>query len=186
LRQNSCSGRRPSYATQPSRTRNHPPRAEEDIIAYSDSIDRALKTHKPRSRVVSAVILGVGLLVVAAVLLSGGRRRERAAHKVMVGDDSASVAQLLGEPRQVCPTGNLLHLAARFPGGTPRVTRDAVQERLRLETARRWVYSSKTGRTGCTARTGDIEIGFGRDGRVLWLVPVTDRETVVIPDSISI
>jgi hypothetical protein len=80
----------------------------------------------------------------------------------------------------------MLHLASRFPGGTPRLTRDAVQERLRLETARRWIYPADAGRTGCTPHRGDVEIGFGRDGRVLWLVPVTGRETVVIPDTISI
>ncbi|HEU0053177.1 MAG TPA: hypothetical protein VFQ39_08360 [Longimicrobium sp.] len=175
-------GRRNGAVTHP----QHPPRAEEDAIAYSDSIDRALKTHKSRSRVVSAVILVVGLLAVAAILLSGDRRRERAAHKVMVGDDSTAVAQLMGEPASVCPTGTLQHLGSRFPGGTPRLTRDAVQERLRQETARRWIYPDDGASTGCDARAGDTEIGFGRDGHVLWLVPVTGRETVVLPDTISI
>ena len=135
---------------------------------------------------VSAVILLLGLAIVAAVLLSGDRRRERAASSVAVGDDSAAVIQRLGAQPIRCPTGNMLHVESRFPGGTPRTTREAVQERLRLHTAQRWIYPGEARGSGCTPLGGDTEIGFGRDGRVLWLVPVSGRDMIVLPDTVSI
>ena len=129
------------------------------------------------------MILLLGLAVVAVIMLSGDRRRERAANRVMVGDDSTAVAGLLG-PRPVrCPAGNLAHLYDRFPGGTPRTTRESALERLRLGTSARWIYPDDRGSTACTARSGDTEIGLGRDGRVLWVIPVTERETLVLPDT---
>ena len=165
------------------RTPVRAPKREEETIAH-DPIDRALRTHLSRSRLVSAGILLLGLLAVAAILLSADRRRERAASRLAVGDDSTAVARTMGGSPVRCPTGTLAHLYESFPGGTPRPTREAALERLRLGTAARWIYPDDGEGAGCTARSGDTEVGLGRDGRVLWVVPVTGREFVEAPDTI--
>src|SRR5215207_4491340 len=158
----------------PDRCHTRPRRSakEEKIATRSNPIDRALKTHKSRSRMVSAAILAVGVLVVLAVLLSPGRRRERAAGELAFGEDSTTVLERMGDSPRRCPTGTLEHVYDAFEGAIPRQTREAVLERMRRETATRWIYP---GRNGCTPRRGDVEIGFDRDGRVLWIVPSTRR-----------
>ncbi len=127
----------------------------------------------------SLAILLLGLLVAAAILLSSGRRRERAANRVKLGDDSTAVVALLGAPPHRCATGTLGHLVGRFPGGTPRVTIDASLGELREQTAARWVYPD--GRGSCAPGKGDVEVGLDRAGKVLWVVPVHGRKTLVLP-----
>ena len=78
----------------------------------------------------------------------------------------------------------MAHLNDRFQGGTPRVARDATLAWMRRETVARWIYPDDGGRSGCTPRGGDAEIGLGRDGSVIWLVPITGRKTLVLPDTI--
>ena len=118
---------------------------EEKIATRSNPIDRALKTHKSRSRMVSAAILAVGVLVVLAVLLSPGRRRERAAGELAFGDDSTTVLERMGDSPRRCPTGTLEHVYDAFEGAIPRQTREAVLERMRRETATRWIYPGRNG-----------------------------------------
>ncbi|HEX2204608.1 MAG TPA: hypothetical protein VHG91_14965 [Longimicrobium sp.] len=186
FRQRTCSeGRRngpfgPGTATLQPRA----PSAREAKIPASNPIDRALQTDKGRSRAVSAGILLLGLLIAAAILLSGDRRRERAASKIQLGDDTTAVVSALGPPAARCPPGQMTHLYDRFQGGTPRVARDAALARMRRETATRWIYPDDRGRNDCTPHDGDAEIGLDRDGRVVWLVPVTGRKTLVLPDTI--
>lgn len=123
---------------------------------------------------VSAAIVVLGLLVLgAALVFSGGRKQQRAASQVLVGDDTTEVKQLLGAPPHRCPTSSLSHLATRFPGGIPRPTAEEIVAGLRVETAARWVYPRGA---GCVTGRGDTEIGIDRQGRVLWVVPVTDSE----------
>ena len=118
------------------------------------------------------MIVGVGLLFLAVMLLTGGRQRERAASRVMVGDDSASVARLLGDPAHQCAASNLAHLRDQFPGGTPRTTIDEELARLRGETARRWLYPEGE---GCIPGKGATEIGVDREARVVWVVAARDK-----------
>ena len=133
---------------------------------------------------VSAVILALGLLAVLAILFSGDRRRERAASQVLPGDDSTLVVQRLGPPPVRCPVGTLAHLNDRFQGGTPRVTRESTLAWMRRETTARWIYPDDADERGCTPAQGAAEIGLGRQGQVVWTVPVHGRKTLVLPDTI--
>ncbi|WP_331053755.1 hypothetical protein [Longimicrobium sp.] len=136
-------------------------------------MDSALRSHKRQSRMVSAAIVGLGLLVVlAGLLFSGGRKLEKAAGQVSIGDDSSEVARLLGPPPHRCEPSSLTHLATRFEPGTPRPTIDETLAVLRSGTAARWVYPQGA---GCVTGNGDTEIGLDRTGRVLWIVPVTNK-----------
>jgi hypothetical protein len=122
---------------------------------------------------VSLAIIGIGLLVLAAVLLlSGGRKRERSAMQVNVGEDSASVIRLLGAPPHRCQPSNLAHLATQFPAGTPRPTIEEETDRLRRGTAARWLYPRGE---GCVPGDGATEIGLDGAGNVLWIVPARDK-----------
>jgi hypothetical protein len=154
----------------------HTPRREEGTIPTADRhIDHALAIDKRWSRIISGAILLAGLLIVAIVLFSGMRDRERTATRVMLGDDSTTVASLLGPPPARCETGTLFHLMNRFPGGTPRVTAEADLVRLRDGTASRWVYPARGDEASCTPRTGATEVGYDAAGEVLWLVPVVGK-----------
>jgi hypothetical protein len=144
--------------------------------AYDARIDQALRTHKRKSRMVSIAIVAIGLLVVAAGLLLGGRRREGRAASLAVGDDSTTVIRTLGEPPHRCEASNLAHLENQFPAGTPRPTIDEEMVRLRRGTVSRWVYPKGQ---GCVPDDGAIEIGFDRQGHVLWVVPARDTRPLV-------
>lgn len=129
------------------------------------------------------MILLLGLVVVAWVLLSPERRRERRVDDLVVGDHAARVQALLGPPPATCPGGTLEHLAARFPTGTPPATVEGALERMQAETAERWVYPLDRGdRVGCVPGEGTTEVGFDRERRVLWYVPVTGRVAIVVPE----
>lgn len=147
---------------------------QEGAIAspYDARIDSALKVNKRQSRIASAVIVGLGILFLAVMLLTGGRQRERAASRVMLGDDSAAVARLLGDPPHRCPASNLAHLRTQFPGGTPRTTIDEELARLRRETAGRWLYPDGE---GCVPGKGATEIGVDREARVVWVVAARNK-----------
>lgn len=161
--------------------RRTPAPPQEDRIAnpydaYDARIDQALRTHKRKSRMVSLAIIGIGLLVVLGALLFGGSRREGRATQVAVGDDSASVAKLLGAPPHRCPASSLAHLETQFESGTPRPTMDEELNRLRRATVSRWVYPRGQ---GCVPDDGATEIGLDRQGHVLWVVPTHDKRPLV-------
>jgi hypothetical protein len=122
------------------------------------------------------VILGLGLVVVAVALLTGGRAREQAAARVMVGDDTATVVRLLGEPPHRCDASNLAHLRTQFPGGLPRITVDEELARLRRATAQRWLYPDGE---GCVPGKGATEIGLDAAGHVVWVVPARNKRPLV-------
>jgi hypothetical protein len=144
-----------------------------------DTIDRALKTHKRRSRMVSAAIILLGLVAVAAVMLRPERRRARAASQLEVGDDSTAVVQKLGAPPSRCMGAGVDHLVSEFPRDVPRAARDATLLRLRRETAARWLYP---GRGGCRPAPDETEVGIDSAGRVLWVLPATGRVPLVYPE----
>ena len=125
---------------------------------------------------VSAAIIAIGLLVVAGALLFGGSRREGKAAQLAVGDDSASVKQLMGPPPHRCEASSLAHLADQFAPGTPRPTIDEELNQLRRGTVSRWVYPRGQ---GCVPDDGATEIGLDRQGRVLWVVPTYDKRPLV-------
>ena len=158
--------------------RRTPAPPQEDAIAnpYDARIDQALRTHKRQSRMVSAAIIAVGLLVVAGALLFGSSRREGRAAELVVGDDSTAVVRLLGAPPHRCPASNLAHLGDQFPPGTPRPTIDDELNRLRRGTVARWVYPRGQ---ECVPEDGATEIGLDGQGRVLWVVPTHDKRPLV-------
>jgi hypothetical protein len=164
----------PAPATEPDTGRAIP--GEEAKIPQADRhIDQVLPTHKRWSRIASGIILGVGLLIVAVVLVTGMRDREQAAVRVAPGEDSLAVASALGPPPQRCPTGSLGHLMWVFPPGTPRLTAEADLALLRAGTTHRWVYPAAGQPPTCDPAANATEIGWGADGRVLWIVPVHGR-----------
>lgn len=126
---------------------------------------------------VSLAIIGIGLLILAAVLLtSGGRRREGQAVQLVVGDDSTDVVRLMGQPPHRCETSSLSHLADQFPAQTPRPTIEEETARLQRGTSARWVYPRGE---GCIPGDGATEIGLDAAGRVLWIVPARDKRPLV-------
>jgi hypothetical protein len=126
------------------------------------------------------VIVAVGMLVLAVVLLTGPRQRERAAASLVVGDDSASVVRIMGAPPHRCPASNLAHLRTQFPGTLPRPTLDEELARLRQGTAQRWLYPEGA---GCVPGNGATEIGLDRESRVLWVVPARNKRPLVYTGS---
>lgn len=133
-------------------------------------------------RRVTALILVAGLAVVAYVLLSPERRRERRVADLELMADSADVRALLGAPGATCATGGLEHLGRRFPTGTPPAAVEDAVARLQQETAQRWVYPfDEDDPVGCVPPGGATEVGFDRRGRVLWYVPKTDQVAIVVP-----
>jgi hypothetical protein len=129
---------------------------------------------------VSAAIIAIGLLIVAGALLFGGSRREGRATQLAVGDDSASVIQLMGAPPHRCEASSLAHLADQFAAGTPRPTIDDEIAELRRGTVARWVYPRGQ---GCVPDDGATEIGLDRQGRVLWVVPTRNKRPLVYEGS---
>ncbi len=129
---------------------------------------------------VSAGIIGLGLVVLLGVLLFRDRGRERSASSLRVGDDSASVVQRLGGEPARCAANDLGHLANAFPVNTPRPTVEEGLGALYGRTATRWVYSSGGHDNPCRPRAGDTEVGFDREGRVLWAVPVHGTTPIVM------
>jgi hypothetical protein len=121
---------------------------------------------------VSAAIIAAGVLVALAVYLFADRNRERVAGSVRVGDDSTSVIARLGKAPTRCPGNELQHLLDAFPGGTPRPTAEDLLRTLYGRTATRWVYPARAHARPCVPRAGDHEVGFDRNGRVVWVVPV--------------
>ncbi|HEX2188649.1 MAG TPA: hypothetical protein VHG51_07100 [Longimicrobiaceae bacterium] len=131
----------------------------------------------------TGAILLLGIAVLAFVLLSPERRRERRADDLRVGDEAGRVQALLGVPPVTCPAGSLDHLADRFPTGTPPAAVEAALARLQAETAERWVYPlDMEERVGCVPGEGTTEVGFDRGRSVLWYVPVAGRVAIVVPE----
>ena len=161
---------------------NGAPRREEAQIAkpYDRRVDRALHTHRGRSRLVSAAIIGAGVLVILLIYLFRDQGRERSAQSIRVGDDSTSVAQRLGAGQQRCRGDDLAHLANTFPANTPRPTVEEALGSLNGRTTMRWVYGSEGRPNPCRPRRGDTEVGFNNEGRVLWAVPVHGTTPIVM------
>jgi hypothetical protein len=124
--------------------------------------------HRGWSRVISATILALGILVVIGLNWKRQERETaRAARALRVGDDSTSVLAALGAPVVRCQPGGLDHLRNAMPPGTPRPTAEETLQQLRRGTSARWVWGK---RATCAPRAGHTEVGFTRDGRMLWAV----------------
>lgn len=135
-------------------------------------------------RVATGLVIGLGLIALAfAFFGSDDSRRERQVRRLAPGLASATVVERLGPPPVRCAVGELDRLQAQFPDEfAPAMAGEAIN-RMEADTGERWVYPSRGQTPGCDAGDGATEIGFGRDGRILWLVPVTGRTPVRLPDA---
>jgi hypothetical protein len=129
---------------------------------------------------VSAAIIGLGLVVLLGILLLRDRGKERSARSIRVGDDSTSVAARMGTDHARCAANDLGHLANTFPANTPRPTVEEALAPLYGRTKSRWVYTSERGSKACFPNEGDTEVGFDNRGRVLWAVPVHGTTPIVM------
>lgn len=142
-----------------------------------------MKTRQRGVRRATGLIVLLGLAVLAWVLMSPERRRERRVADLALATDSTGVRALLGAPGATCTAGSLEHLGRRFPTGTPPAAVEEALARLQPETAERWVYPlEEDASVGCLPPDGSTEVGFDRRGRVLWYVPVTGRAAIVLPE----
>lgn len=150
------------------------------------NIDAALRVAPGRIRLATVAVVVLGVLVLALALWrSDDRQRARRVRGLAPGSDTVTVAQVLATEPSRCAVGNLEHLRTRFSEEFAPAALDATMDRMREETLQRWVYPTGDADPRCIPRDGDTEIGVGRDGRVLWLVPVVGRNTVVLPASYS-
>lgn len=144
-----------------------------------DAVDRALKTHKRRSRIVTAAIVLLGVIAIGAVMFTPERRRARAANGLEVGDDSAAVFAALGTPGSRCMGAGVDHLVSEFPRDVPRADRDRTLLQLRRATAARWLWPGGD----CGPTPDETEVGIDSAGRVLWVLPATGRVPLVYTES---
>ncbi|HET7232948.1 MAG TPA: hypothetical protein VFJ16_23265 [Longimicrobium sp.] len=153
-----------------------PHRRPEDAIPKPlDSIDRALNTHKPRSRLASVVIIVLGLAALAVALqYQPDRRRERAARQLSPGADTAAVLKALGAKPTRCPGGAPEHLRREL-NTADDAEADSVMGQLQRGTRQRWLYP---GQHGCTPRKGETEVGIDAAGRLLWIQPAAEKSGV--------
>ncbi|HEU4556380.1 MAG TPA: hypothetical protein VFS20_00980 [Longimicrobium sp.] len=163
--------------------RNDPSRRPEDAIPKPyDHVDRALNTHKRRSRLLSATILLLGIVgLLVALNYAPDRQRRRHARELPLGTDSLAVLQRLGERPTRCPAGTMEHLLPHI-SGLGDEQQDTALARLRRGTQARWLYP---GRRGCSPEVGETEVGIDSAGRVLWVLPVARRGSVRLPDTIT-
>ena len=148
------------------------------------NIEAALQMTPGRIRLATAAVIVLGLVaLLVAFFNSDDRARARQVRGLRPGTDTALVVRSLAAQPARCAVGNLEHLRTRFPDDFAPAALDATLDRMREETAQRWVYASGDRDARCVPRDGDTELGVGRDGRVLWLVPVVGRNTVQLPTS---
>jgi hypothetical protein len=146
-----------------------------------DTIDRALKTHKGRSRRVSLAILVLGLIAVAAAVhFSPDARRRRAARALPLPADTALVLRTLGPRPTRCPPGAMEHLEGEL--SLESIEADSAMLQIRRDTRQRWIYP---GRSGCTPRKGETELGIDSAGRTLWMQPAAERGEVRLSPRIT-
>jgi hypothetical protein len=147
-----------------------------------DRVDRALQTHKRRSRWMSAAIVALGLIALAlAAWYSPDRRRQRNAARLPSRSDSAAVLQALGPSPTRCPPGTLEHLRGELPI-VDAMEADSAMLQLRRDTRQRWIYP---GRHGCTAARGETELGLDTAGRLLWIEPAAGKDYVRLSPKVT-
>jgi hypothetical protein len=145
-------------------------------------IDRALHTSGKGPLIATIVIGVVGLLLLLWFVSPTERKRRAVMGELEIGADSSRVVRLLGAPVR-CSSATVARMRAGFPTDWPAPAVESVSGRLAQATAQRWVYAiNRRKRLGCGAAEGHTEVGVGKDGRVLWFIPVTGRTPIKMPD----
>lgn len=147
-------------------------------------LDRAIQRRQRGIRRATGAIVLAGIGLVLWTLNTPERRQERRAGGVHIGDDTARITERFAVAGRRCSTGALEHLRDRFPSDFAPATSDALLERLRAETVERRVIPLPYRGDDCLPDAGSTEIGVDRAGRVLWLVPVTGRTPLRLPDDL--
>jgi len=153
---------------------------------HAARIDRSVRKPQWTVRIVTLLILAAGAAVIAYAWTRSEAQRERAVRGLAPGDSVSQVRAHLGEPPIVCPTGDLAHLEAQFPGGWPGAARGRAVEELRAATAERWVYPlGDVPRAPCAPQERVTEIGVSEGARIAWIVPLAGRHPLWLPESLE-
>lgn len=131
---------------------------------------------------VTAAILLLGLVALVWMLSPTERERRSVVRELEIGDDTARVVAALGPPIR-CRTLGSETLREHFPEDWSPAAAEAAMGRLQQETAHRWVYPiNLRKRIPCESQEAHTEVGVDRQGRVLWLVPLTGKTPLRLPD----
>jgi hypothetical protein len=145
--------------------------------------ERATRTPGRGPLIATAVVLVLGALVLLWAISPTERDRRAAMERIAMGADTAQVRQLLGEPVR-CSAGETERIRGFLPVDWPPRAADGVAERLRHDTAQRWVYAiDPRNRLPCVSDERRTEVGIDSTGHVLWYVAVTGRTTIRVPDA---
>lgn len=147
-------------------------------------IERSLREPEWVIRFVTLLILLAGGAVVVFTYSRSESRRARDVEPLAIGDSASRVVTLLGEPAAVCRTGSLAHLRGQFSPEWSVAAADRALERLRQQTAERWLYPLEgDDASGCGPLRRGTEIGVDANRTVLWLVPLIGKRPLVLPAS---
>lgn len=145
-------------------------------------IDKALNTSGRGPWIATGVVFLLGVLVLAWVISPTERKRRAIVEDLELGDDSLQVLTALGTPVR-CPPRSADVIRGGFPGDWPAPAIESALERMQEETAQRWIYAiNPRKRLPCSTEKAHTEIGIGKDGRVLWYIPVTGRTSIELPE----
>lgn len=129
-------------------------------------------------------MLLLGIAVVVWAWNTPERQRGRTAGRLEIGDDTTRIPELLAERGASCAVGSLEHLQTQLPGDPAPATVESILEWLRRETAERRVVALEGRQSDCRPKRDVTEIGIDRAGRVLWVLPMSRRTPLRLPDEI--
>jgi hypothetical protein len=151
-----------------------------------DQSERAIREPQWTVRIVTILILVAGAVIVAHALTRPEARRERAVGPLAPGDTASAAAERLGASPTVCGSDDLTHLLGRFPHGWSGAAQERAVEWLEESTVERWVYPLNAGeRASCAGAAGLTEVGIGADGRLVWILPLAGRKSLLLPDTLQ-
>ena len=152
-------------------------------MARNRAVDRALNTTGRGPLIATAVIVALGVILVAWLISPTERKRRSLLEELAIGTDTAAVIRSLGDPVR-CAPGELERFREGFPTDWPRPVTELAIADIGARTAQRWIYAiNLRTRLRCDSDEAHTEIGIGSDGRVLWHIAVTGETTVEVPEA---
>lgn len=134
--------------------------------------------------IATATILVVGILLLLS-MNRADRGRLDAMGDVEVGQPAAGLDALLGIAHTACPVGELGHLRESFPQGWSPAAIDVALEQLHSQTLERWVYPVGDAQPSCDGRSEQTEVGVGRDGSIVWSLPILGNSVLELPPTVT-
>ncbi len=145
-------------------------------------LDYALKSSQRGIWIVTGLILIAGAVAIYLATTTGERGRLRLLNRIEVGDSVQRVTRVLGEPARTCTTGSLEHLRTQFPPGWSPAAIDRALQQLQEQTAQRLLFPLDERReVSCARPRRTTEIGLNLERRVIWYVPIAEREPLELP-----